>query len=145
MQCPTFHYSARPLRCRIIRDPGQYLLSIFSPLAVLIPARDADSLGFRFCDAARALLVRLGVPPAAVDAEARAMADVAFGPTANRRVLGCLNEAANVMSLELESGRRTSTADLELFLSENIYAFTGYREPRLVVLDVFASSSTSSG
>jgi len=49
------------------------------------------------------------------------------------------------VSLELESGRWTSTADLELFLSENIYAFTSYREPRLVVLDVFASSSTSSG
>ena len=114
-------------------------------LAVLIPALDADSLGFRFCDAARALLVRLGVPPAAVDAEARAMADVAFGPTANRRVLGCLNEAANVVSLELESGRRTSTTDLELFLSENIYALTGYREPRQLVLDLFANSGTSSG
>ena len=108
-------------------------------LAVLIPARDADSLGLRFRDATLALLARVGVPPAAVDAEARAMADVAFGPTANRRVLGCLKEAANVMLLELESGRRTSTADLELFLSGNIYALTGYREPRQLVLDLFAN------
>jgi len=114
-------------------------------LAVLIPARDANSLGSRFRDGVLDLLTRLGVPATAVDSEARAMADVAFGPTANRRVLGCLNEAAYAMSVELERGRRTSPAQLELFLSENIYSLTGYRQPRELVLELFAASGVSEG
>jgi hypothetical protein len=114
-------------------------------LAVLIPARDSKSLGSRFRDGVLALLARLGVPPAAVDAEGRAMGEVAFGPTANRRVLGCLNEAAYAISIEAELGRRTSATDHELFLSENIYALTGYREPRELVLELFAASGVSSG
>jgi len=107
-------------------------------LAALIPARDAKTLGPRFRDRVLHLLTRLGVPPASVEAEARAMADVAFGPTASRRVLGCLNEAAYAVATEFELGRRTSAPDLELFLSENIYSLTGYRHPRELAIELFA-------
>lgn len=114
-------------------------------LAVLIGARDANSLGSRFRDSVIAMLSRLGVPSAAVDAEARSMADVAFGPTANRRILGCLNEAAYAISAELDLGRRTSLTDLELFLSENIYSPTGYRTPRELVAELFAGWDKTAG
>ena len=42
-------------------------------LLVLVPARDAKSLGPRFCEAAAAHLKRIGVPDAAVEAEACAL------------------------------------------------------------------------
>ena len=112
-------------------------------LVALISARDAKSLGSRFRDRVLGLLSQLGVPPAAVEAESRAMTEIGFGPTANRRVLGCLNEAAFAISLELESGRPTSAVDLELFLSRNIYKLTGYRKPRELLLELFANYSSA--
>ena len=67
------------------------------------------------------------------------MSDIVIGATASRKVLGCMNEAAYTIAVEFEFGRRTEATDLELFLSENIYSITGYREPRELVLEMFAA------
>ena len=106
-------------------------------LVVLVPARGGRSLGVRFREAVVNHLLRLGVSPIAVEAEAREMAEVGFGPTASRKILGCLNEAMFELSFELEPGRWPSLLDLEVHLSENIYSTTGYRHPRDLALELF--------
>lgn len=64
-----------------------------------------------------------------------------FGPTANRKVLGCLNEAAFVISYELENPRFSSIAELEDHFSDYIYSPTGYRRPRELAQELFVASS----
>ena len=115
-------------------------------LVVLVPARESSSLGTRFRDAVTAQLRRLGVPPAAIEAEARAMSEFAFGPTASRRLLGCLREAVFALSLELERPEFSSLTDVEDWFSEFIYSTTKYRQPRELARELFdAAGAISSG
>jgi hypothetical protein len=112
-------------------------------LAVVLAAREARSLGTRFGDRGVDFLARLGVPAAAVEEEARAMAEIVIAPTASRSVLGCLNEAADTIAVEIDLGRRMEATDLEDYLSENIYSLTGYRHPRELALELFAARGSA--
>ena len=116
-----------------------------SLLLVIVPARDLKSLGVRFRDAVVAYLKRIGVPDAAVEAEARAMSEFAFGPTANRRLLGCLNEAAFAFSLECESPRFSSLEDVQMHFAQYIYSTTDYRYPGELALELFRAAGASAG
>ena len=62
-----------------------------SLLLALLPARAVKNIGPRLRASVASLLTRIGVPAAGCDAESQAMQQFAFGPTANRKVLGCLN------------------------------------------------------
>lgn len=115
-------------------------------LVVLVPAREIKSLGARFHETVIAQLRRLGVPPAAIEAESHAMSELAFGPTASRSVLGCLREATFALSYELERPEHSSLADIEDFLGENIYSATKYRYPRELTIELFrAATADASG
>ena len=114
-------------------------------LVVIVPARDAKTLPQRFQDAAIAHLLRIGIPQAAVRAEAREMEEVRVGPTANRRVLGCMNEAAFTLRYLVEDGRHSSIEDLEMYFAENIYSTTGHRRPRELALELFNAAGTTTG
>ena len=114
-------------------------------LVVLVPARGGNLLGVRFREAVAHHLLRIGVPPTMVEAEAREMAEVGFAPTASRKILGCLREAMFELSFELEPGRWPSLPDLEVHLSGNIYSTTGYRHPRDLALELFEAAGISSG
>lgn len=81
-------------------------------LVVVLPARDFKNVAPRFRVQVVSLLTRIGVPVPAVAAEEKAMLVFGFGPTANRKVLGCLNEAAFMISYELENPRFSSIAEL---------------------------------
>lgn len=116
-----------------------------SLLVVLVPARESNSLGTRFREVVIAQLRRLGVPPTAVDAEARAMSKLAFGPTASRSLLGCLREAVFALSLELERPEFTSFTDIEDWFSEYIYSTTKYRHPRELARELFDAAGAISG
>lgn len=67
-----------------------------SLLVVVLPARDFKNVAPRFRAQVVSLLTRIGVPAGDVAAEEKAMQEFRFGPTANRKVLGCLNQAAMV-------------------------------------------------
>jgi hypothetical protein len=67
------------------------------------------------------------------------MQDFAFGPTANRSVLGCLNEAMFALSLEFENPRFSSIAELEDYFSQNIYSATQYQPPRELAIGLLAA------
>jgi hypothetical protein len=102
-------------------------------------------LGERFRKTVTAQLRRLGVSPAAIEAEARAMSEFAFGPTASRSLLGCLREAVFALSLELERPEFTSFTDIEDWFSEYIYSTTKYRHPRELARELFDAAGAISG
>lgn len=114
-------------------------------LVVLVPARESSSLGTRFREVVTAQLRRLGVPHAAIEAEARAMSKLAFGPTASRSLLGCLREAVFALSLELERPEFSSLSDIEDWFSEHIYSTTKYRHPRELARELFDAAGAVSG
>jgi hypothetical protein len=84
-----------------------------SLLLVLLPARNLKNIGPKLQASVISLLARIGVPSSACASEARAMEEFAFGPTASRRVLGCLNEAMFALCHELEDPRFASAVELE--------------------------------
>ena len=61
-------------------------------LPVLMPLAPASTLSARFAGELAAVLGRHGVNRAAIERETAAMADVAFTKTANRSVVGIMNE-----------------------------------------------------
>jgi len=116
-----------------------------SLLLVLVAAREGKSLPVRFRDSALALLRRLGVPSRSIEAEAAAMREIAIGPTANRRVVGCMREAAFALSLEFESRRFHTVEAIEDYFCEYIYSTTGYRPAGELALELFSLASSPSG
>lgn len=127
--------------------PQQLVLCINerSLLVVVLPARDFKNVAPRFRAQVASLLMRIGVPAQAIATEEKAMSEFAFGPTVNRKVLGCLNEAAFALSYELENPRVSSIAGLEDHFCEDIYSPTGYQRPRELALELFAASGVAAG
>src|SRR5512138_1264343 len=76
------------------RKPVILAVSEKSLLAVLLPARDLATLPQRFPGIVRDRLLRLGVPAELADREVGEKAEVVVAPTANRSVLGVLNNFA---------------------------------------------------
>jgi hypothetical protein len=113
-----------------------------SLLLVLVPAREGKSLPMRFRDSALALLHRLGVPSCSIETGALAMRDIRLGPTANRRVVGCMREAAFALSFEFESRRFQTVEAIEDYFCEFIYSTTGYRPPGELALELFSLASS---
>jgi len=63
-------------------------------LPVIIPAKDGSSFPARLAASAQVLLREIGIPETLVDEELAAMQPVALAKTADRRVLGSMNEFA---------------------------------------------------
>lgn len=61
-------------------------------LPVLVPLAPAATLAERFPESLRSVLDRLGVDPRFVDAEIRSMGSVGYAKTANRSLVGMMNE-----------------------------------------------------
>ncbi len=131
----------------IIARPQQLALCMNerSLLVAILPARDFKNVAPRFRAQVVSLLTRIGVPAAAVAAEEKAMQEFGFGPTANRKVLGCLNQAAMVLSCELQHPRFSSIAEIEDHFGDYIYSVTAYRLPRERALELFAASGVATG
>jgi hypothetical protein len=90
------------------RVPLIICISERSLLPVIVEARDASSLSPRFRDAARSVLQGIGAEPDMVGREVREMGSVLIGMTANRRVLGSLNELARWLASKLRTIRRST-------------------------------------
>jgi Domain of unknown function (DUF6933) len=129
----------------VVAHPQQLVLCMNerSLLVVILPARDFKNVAPRFRAQVASLLTRIGVPAAAVAAEEKAMQEFAFGPTANRKVVGCLNQAAMVLSHELEHPRFSSIAEIEDHLGDYIYSVTAYRRPCELALELFVASGVA--
>lgn len=85
---------------------GHYVLLVSerSRLPVLLSARDLSSLPTRFIQTLTDLLADLEVPTHQIDREVAAMQPLYFGKTANRSVLGTLNDGVFLAEERLVSG-----------------------------------------
>ncbi|MFQ5551671.1 MAG: hypothetical protein ACE5FJ_10590 [Gemmatimonadales bacterium] len=63
-----------------------------SLLSVIVPAKDPAQLPVRLRNGVRSLLLALGLPPATVATEIHEMAQLLVSKTANRSVLGTMND-----------------------------------------------------
>jgi len=71
---------------------------------VLVSARDLPGLPTRFIQALTDLLADLDVPEHQIDREVEAMQPLYYGKTANRSVLGTLNDNVFLAKYDLASG-----------------------------------------
>lgn len=122
--------------------PGRIVLCLNerSLLAVLVEFGEIPSLVPAIGRSVADLLARIGVPDDSIRVERAAMAHVQFGPTANRRVLGCLNEAAFAISHEFDAMHPKYFREHEDYLNGFIYSTTGYRPPRELALELFQAA-----
>ncbi len=123
-------YDARP-------EPLVIGLNERTLIAVVIQTHDASSLAIQFCAAVVELLAKIGIPNDSIATKRRAMAEIAFGPTANRKVLGCLNEAALALSVEFDWAHEKHLGDHALHLSQLIYSVNEYRRPCDLARELF--------
>lgn len=107
-----------------------------SLLSVVLPLRDLKSLIPRFHQAVDDLLLRIGVSNEARGREAKEMADVRFGPTASRGVLGSMNDLAVQCRFRLEEDPHMNLSDLALQLSEVPCGPLKYRYPADVTIEL---------
>lgn len=85
-------------------------------LPVLIPAADAKSLSRRLPDALFDVLKQIDIPWSAIDHELREMQEAAISKTANRSVVGMMNDFAWLMEVPLDRGE--SLLSTARFLSD---------------------------
>ena len=79
------------------RRPLVMFMNEQSLLVVLVHAAPIGTLLDRWLEATRELLVALAVPESKIDREIDTMKSPLIGATANRRILGCLNEATQIL------------------------------------------------
>ena len=87
-------------------------------LPVVLMLRESKTIVPRFQRALSDMLEALQVPPSVAQQEIDADGGFAFGPTANRSVVGVLNELGFLAGVHLSSGKCSSLLDLSLRLSD---------------------------
>lgn len=108
-------------------------------LPVVVPARDGRSLAQRLSEALEPMLTTVGVPEGDAIAERGAMQRWALGKTANRRVLGSLNDLAFQLQVGLlELPDRTLLAQSH-WLAKTPLKVIDYGAPDQATLAAFAA------
>lgn len=110
-----------------------------SLLPVVVPARDGHALVQRLSEALEPMLTAIGVPADDVISERGAMQRWTVGKTANRRVLGSLNDLAFQLQVGLlELPDRTLLAQ-SLWLAKTPLKVIDYRAPDQATLAAFTT------
>jgi hypothetical protein len=104
-------------------------------LPVIVPAKDIASLPTRLALAVGDMLRAIGVPEEPVIRELRQMVDWRIAKTANRRVLGSMNDFA--WMLDVDSGEPMTLLDRALLLAEVPCKPIGMDSPRRATLSLF--------
>jgi len=127
----------------LFRKPQQLVLCVSERtlLPVVVPAKDIHTLSARLTVTVREVLVTLGVAPSLADRECVEMQDFHFGRTANKRVLGSLNDFMFNLSYTLDMHLNESLLQRSLFLAETPCKPIGYNSPDRATLELFASGS----
>jgi hypothetical protein len=110
-----------------------------SLLSVVLPGAPFGSLAIRFPEALGQLLRSLAAPETQVLRELSLTFPITIAATANRQVLGCLNQYAFELSVHCEDNPRATLLERELWLSENISSAIRYNAPRELALDLLAA------
>lgn len=121
------------------RSPLVLAINERTLLSVVVALAPSITLVERWVAATGDLLLALGIAQSDVEQELLAMRDVTIGATANRRVLGCLNEAIFMRSHLRRREEIVSLRDESIALADMIYSTTRYEPPRQLVRDAFGS------
>ena len=100
-----------------------------SLLTVVVPARDGRALVQRLCEALEPLLTTIGISADEATAERGAMQYWAVGNTANRRVLGSLNDLAFQLQVGLLNFRDQTLLAQSLWLAKTPLKVIDYGAP----------------
>jgi len=111
-----------------------------STLSVLLAAKDSASFPVRLRVALSRLLLRLGAPRNAVEAEVAAMEEFSLAPTNSRSILGCMTDASFALQYAIESGKFHSLEDLEMYLTRHIHEPTGHIPPGELAVELLAKA-----
>jgi hypothetical protein len=107
-----------------------------SLLPVFVAAKDPASFVPRFQAAVQSVLRCIGVPPESLDHEAREMAKVMTGASANRSVLGSLNDLAFLSRAVIDEQPEIDLTMLAMEVAETPCAPLKYESPRSVSLSL---------
>jgi hypothetical protein len=110
-----------------------------SLLPVVVPARDSRALVQRLCEALEPILNAIGVPADEATAERGAMQRWAVGKTANRRVLGSLNDLAFQLQVGLLDFPDRTLLAQSLWLAKTPLKVIDYGAPDQATLAAFAA------
>lgn len=113
-------------------------------LPVLVPAKDLKALPSRLSEAVCTVLGRLGVDVAGVEQERRKMQVFRIGRTANRSVLGSLNDFAFQLEHGLAAHPERSLMDHALWLAETPCKPIEYASPQRATVALFLTATTLS-
>jgi hypothetical protein len=107
-------------------------------LPVLIPGYGLRGVVPELQRSVSEVLLALGIPRRKVDEEHRAMETGAIGRTANRRVLGSMNDFA--WQLDSRRGEPVSLLELSLWLADTPCGPLSMRNPMSATPELFASA-----
>jgi len=110
-----------------------------SLLPVVVPARDSRALVQRLCEALEPILTEIGVPADEAAAERGAMQLWAVGKTANRRVLGSLNDLAFQLQVGMMNSPDRTLMAQSLWLAKTPLKVIDYGAPDQATLAAFAA------
>ena len=122
------------------RKPYVLALSERSLLSVVVPAAPYATLVDRFAPALQELLAALSVRTRDILREIEAMAGMSIAATANRRVLGVLNQFAFELEIDFSYNPERSLLEREIGLSQDMSSAIGYRHPRDVAIELLAGT-----
>ncbi len=110
-------------------------------LPVILPLAPADSLLERIGPAVTQVLARHGVDPRLIETEAAAMAQVEIAKTANRSVVGTMNEFAFEAKVYRDHGGTTDPVELSMRLAETPCGAIKYDSPSRLLRSLTAGRS----
>jgi hypothetical protein len=108
-------------------------------LPVVVPAKESRTLARRMGEALEPLLLSIGIPTEDVLAERGAMRGPAIGKTANRRVLGSLNDLAFQLEVGLVHFPERTLLEHALWLAKTPLKVIEYGSPDLATVAAFAA------
>ena len=108
-------------------------------LPVVMPLREAKTLPRRLAVDATDVMAAIGVPREDIDAEVAAMASCVIARTADRRVLGSLNDLAFMLEVGLRQHEQRSLLEQALWLARTPLKLIDHAGPDQATLAAFSS------
>jgi len=106
-------------------------------LPILIPARDAPSFHTRLKEAVAMALAAYNIHQDAIQLELKQMDEYQIAPTANRSVLGSLNDFERMASFMPAQPIPPSLEDVSVTLAETPCSPIGYKSPKVATIETF--------
>lgn len=108
-------------------------------LPVVVPVKESRTVARRVSEAAEPMLLSIGIPAEAVIVERDAMRDVVIAKTANRRVLGSLNDLAFQLQVGLVHFPDRTLLEHSLWLARTPLKLIEYGAPDRATVAAFAA------